>query len=397
VKPWKLAPSAPAAKASEAPGQPSALAGACVARQPIFDGNDDVAGYELLYHPAVTESTTNRGRRAPIAPSIVRACVELGIEKLTSGRPAFMSFTREMLLARAFSPIPHDTGVIGVPVGLKSDVALEHVCEELVEDGYTLALDDFEWSSYCRRFLELASIVKVDVSNQSPANLDDLAQRLAVYDVRLLAKRVETVEARATCAGLGYELFQGCYYAQPEMVASRGLTSEEMSIVRAVNVMRDDWGSHAGPGADSSADPALCNLLRIVSSTARGTANREAFHLAVQRARMCELLAGPSSWDGESRSLFLVGLLSLLDTIVATPMPDLLKAIAPAPALRDALVSRVGPYAVALSLTEAYEQGSWATVGQLAQRIGMDAAQVAACYIQSLVWTRDQLRLLATA
>ncbi|HEX5075185.1 MAG TPA: hypothetical protein VFW03_18360 [Gemmatimonadaceae bacterium] len=397
MKPWKLAPSASAANASEAPGRPSPAAGAWVARQPIFGSNDDVAGYELLYHLGATEATTHRGRRGPIAPSIGRVCVNIGLEKLTSGRPAFVSFTREMLLACAHSPIPHDAVVVGVPVGVRADGLLERVCEELVEDGYTLALDAFEWSSYCRRLLELASIVKVDVSNQSPGKLDDLAQRLAVYDVRLLAQRVETAEARATCAGLGYELFQGCYYVQPEMVASRSLTSDEMSIVRAVNVMRDDWGSQAGPGADSAADPALFDLLRVVSSTARATANREALHRAVQRARMCELLAGPSSWDGESRSLFLVGLLSLLETVTATPMPDLLKAIAPAPALRDALLSRVGPYAVALSLAEAYEQGAWATVGRLIQRIGMDAAQVAACYIQSLVWTRDQLRSLATA
>ena len=369
---------------------------ACVVRQPIFGSTDDVAGYELLCHPAAIQPSANRGVRRPIVPSIVRACIDLGLEKLTSGRPAFMGFTREMLVTRAYAPMPHDAVVVAVPIGVKSDGALEHACEELIDDGYTLALDDFEWSSYCRRLLELASIVKVDVSNQSPAKLDDLAQRLAVYDVRLLAKRVETAEARATCAGLGYELFQGRYYAHAEVVASRELTSDEMGIVRAVNVMRDDW-SHTGPGADSSADPVLADLLRIVNSTARGTTSREVFHLAVQRARMCELLGGPSCWDGESRSLFLVGLLSLLDAVSGTPMPDLLKAIAPAPALRDALVSRVGPYAVALSLTEAYEQGLWATVGRLAQRMGIDAAHVATCYVQSLAWTRDRLRLLAIA
>jgi EAL and modified HD-GYP domain-containing signal transduction protein len=394
VKPWKFAPSAKAFRAS---GQPSPVDGACVVRQPIFGSNDDVAGYELLCHSTATEAPTNRGWRGPVAPSIVRACVDLGLEKLTSGRPAFMSFTREMLRARAYTSIGADAVVVEAPGSVTADGVMERACEVLIDDGYTLALDDFVWSSYCRRLLELASIVKVDVSNQSPAKLDELAQRVAVYDVRLLAKRVDTAEARATCAGLGYELFQGWYYAQPEVVVRRGLTSDEMSIVRAVNVMRDDWGSHAGPGVDSSADPALYDLLRVVSSTARGTANREAFHLAVQRARMCELLVGPSSWDGESRSLFLVGLLSLLDAITGTPMPDLLNALAPAPAFRDALVSRVGPYAVALSLTEAYEQGAWGTVGRLAQRIGMDAAQVAACYVQSLVWTRHQLRSLATA
>ena len=188
MKPWKFAPSAPAAKALDAPVRPSSVAGSYVVRQPIFGSNDHVAGYELLFHPAATEVTTNRGGRGPTAPSSVRTCIELGLDKLTSGRPAFLSFTREMLLARAGTLISHDAVVVGVPATVMADRAMEQACEELIDDGYTLALDDFVWSSNCRRLLELASIVKVDVWNQSPATLDELAQQLAVYDVRLLAK-----------------------------------------------------------------------------------------------------------------------------------------------------------------------------------------------------------------
>jgi EAL and modified HD-GYP domain-containing signal transduction protein len=336
-----------------------------------------------------------------------------------------------MLLERAYTLMPPDAVVIGVFRNVKPDDAVEQACEELVESGYTLAFDDFVWSSHYRQLLELASIVKVDVLYQSPAKLDELAQRLAPYDVRLLAERVETADVRATCAGLGYELFQGYYYTRPEMMVNRALKSDEMTIVHAMNVVRDQRTTDTDVEAVFSADLALshkllrmvnsmtragtaieslrqagqltgrmelsrCLALMLVSSTAaRGGMNREIVHLALQRGRMCELLAGPTR--RETDSLFLSGLFSLLDTISGIPMPELLEVIAPEAALRDALASRSGPYAVALMLAEAYEQGAWATVAQLAQLLGMDAAQVGACYIESLAWTRDRLRSLATA
>ena len=129
-----------------------------------------------------------------------------------------MNFTRDMLLARAYTLMPPESVVVELLEDVEPDDEVEAVCEELVGSGYALALDDFVWGSGYGRLLELATIVKVDVLDQPASRLDEIAQRLAPYDVRLLAERIETAEVRAMCAGLGYELFQGYFYARPEMV-----------------------------------------------------------------------------------------------------------------------------------------------------------------------------------
>ena len=112
---------------------------------------------------------------------------------------------------------------------------------------------------------------------------------------------------------------------------------------------------------------------------------------------MCELLATSIRRDHDTSALFLVGLFSLLDAISGMPMADLLESITLAPPLREALVGRTGPYAGALTLAEAYEQGAWSTVRQHATSSGLDAAHVGALYVQSLAWTRDRLLSLAGA
>jgi EAL and modified HD-GYP domain-containing signal transduction protein len=404
----------------------------CLARQPIFDTVGEVRGYELLYRRTSTDTAAGSADHAVMAADvIVHACLNIGLDQLTSGRSAYLNFTRDMLVGRAYTLLPPELVVIELLETVEPDDAVEEACEALVDAGYALALDDFVWSSRYRRLLELATIVKVDVLNQPAAHLDGVAQRLAPYDVRLLAERVETAEVRAMCAGLGYELFQGYFFARPEMVKNRALMSDELAIVQAMSVMRDARATDADAETAFTSDIGLSyKLLRMVNSAARGgrgiesirhalrlsgrtelskwlalllvssiaargAANRELLYLAVQRARMCELLGGSTGNERDTSALFLVGLFSLLDAISGIPMPQLLQSISLAPALQQALVGRTGPYAGTLSLAEAYEQGSWSEVNEQASSSGLDAVQVGAFYIQSLAWTRDRLLSLA--
>ena len=410
----------------------SSVAEVCVARQPIFGTANDVVGYELLYRRTATE-TSARGtdRNSMAADVIVHAFLDIGLEQLTSGRSAYFNVTREMLLSRAYTLMPPGAVVVELLEDVEPDDAVETECRQLVNAGYSLALDDFVWQSSYRRLLELATIVKVDVLDQPAAHLDEIAQRLAPYDVRLLAERVETDEVRALCAGLGYELFQGYFFARPEMVKNRALMSYDLAIVQVMSVMRDPSATDVQAEAAFSSDLGLTyKLLRMVNSAARGgrgiesirhalqltgraelgkwlalvlvssiaargATNRELLHLAVQRGRLCELLGISRGDTRDTGALFLVGLFSLLDAISGIPMPKLLESISLAVPVRQALVERTGPYAGPLSLAEAYERGAWSQVTAGASSSGLNAADVSALYVQSLAWTRERLLSLA--
>jgi c-di-GMP-related signal transduction protein len=404
----------------------------CLARQPIFDTVGAVIGYELLYRRFATDTAAGGAEHHVMGADIlVNACLNIGLDQLTSRRAAYLNFTREMLLGRVYTLLPPDAVVIELLETVEPDEEVEEACEELVNAGYTLALDDFVWSESYSRLLELTTIVKVDVLDRPACELDKVAQQLASYDVRLLAERVETAEVRAMCAGLGYELFQGYYFARPEMVKNRALMSDDVAIIQAMSVMRDATTTDGEVEAAFTSDIGLSyKLLRMVNSAAlggrgiesikhalrlsgrtelskwlalllvssiaaRGASNRELLHLAVQRGRMCELLGGSAGQERDTSALFLVGLFSLLDAISGIPMPQLLASIALAPPLQQALVGRTGPYAGPLNLAEAYEQGAWSSVRQHASLSGIDEAHLGALYVQSLEWTRERLLSLA--
>jgi EAL and modified HD-GYP domain-containing signal transduction protein len=418
--------------ASTSNSQPSPVTEVCVARQPIFGTVGDVVGYELLYRRAPTvTSAAGANRNTVAADAVVDTFLAMGLEQLTSGRSAYFDFTREMLLGRGYTLMSPESVVVELLQNVEPDEELETACEELVDAGYSLALDDFAWSSRYRRLVELATVVKVDVLGQPAEYLDELAQRVAPYDVRLLAERVETADVRAMCSGLGYELFQGPFFTRPETTISRALMSDEAAVARTMTIVRDPRTSDADAEAAFASDAGLgYKLLRMVNSAvqggrgiesirhalqlvgrvelskwlalvlvsslaAHGAANRELVQLAVQRGRMCELLGTSIESGRDGSTLFLVGLFSLLDAISGIPMSKLLDSIALATPVRQALMERTGPYAGPLMLTEAYEQGAWSQVGERASSSGIDAAQVVTCYVQSLAWTRERLLSLA--
>ena len=78
--------------------------------------------------------------------------------------------------------------------------------------------------------------------------------------------------------------------------------------------------------------------------------------MAIQRARMCELLAQSMEDRQTHGALFMVGLFSLLDAILRSPMTELLERIDLSGDVRSALLGRDGPLAPPLELVEAYQR-----------------------------------------
>src|SRR4029079_13574267 len=103
--------------------------------------------------------------------------------------------------------------------------------------GYVLALDDFVFEPGYEPLLGLASIVKLDVLGKSPTEIRELIDRVRPFGVRCLAERVEDAATRAECATLGFELFQGYFFARPETLGGRDIPIEQVNIIRLLNLL----------------------------------------------------------------------------------------------------------------------------------------------------------------
>jgi EAL and modified HD-GYP domain-containing signal transduction protein len=394
-----------------------------VARQPIFQRDGGVTAYELLYRRNGRDNFASGMSPDSMASDvIIHAFLNIGIERITDGQRAFLNFTRDMLLSGVHQLFTPTQVVIELLETVEPDADVMRACEALVSAGYMLALDDFEYNPKFDRLLGLAHIVKVDVLGKTDEELESIAHRLAPHNVRLLAERVETREMQARCAALGFELFQGYFFSKPEILSKRDLTTDELSIVRLLNLLRDPDATDTRVEDAFRADLALSfKLLRTVNSaatggrgiesiqhavrlvgrrelhkwlallllssvTAKGGTDRELARMAVVRARLCELLAGARATAG---SHFIVGLFSLLDVILRMPMADMLERVDLAEEVRAALLTRDGPLSRPLLLVEAYERAEWQAVERLSTMLELLPASVQGRYVEAVAWANQ--------
>ena len=78
-------------------------------------------------------------------------------------------------------------------------------------------------------------------------------------------------------------------------------------------------------------------------------------------------------------------------------MAGVLARMAIAPEVKDALLSRSGPYAGTLALVEAQERGDWGAVVDAAAAVGTTPADVSPAYTEALGWAGERLRGLGSA
>jgi EAL and modified HD-GYP domain-containing signal transduction protein len=373
-----------------------------LARQPIFDRTDHVIGYELLYRRTARDTAAlppdDPGASQMTTDTIAGTFLGMGLERVTGGKRAFVNVDRWMLLDGSVRVLEPDQVVLEILESVACDPETLAACAALVGEGYVIALDDFEYSESYEPLLRLARIVKLDVLGKSEAALANVLERLRPFGVRCLAERVESSTTRMMCVRLGFDLFQGYYFAHPETLSGREIPVEQAHIIRLLNLLRDPTQSDVVLEDIFRRDLSLTyKLLRIVNSAStghvgvtsighglrllgRGSLHRwmalllvssmatrspvhdELVEMAMIRARFCELITETFGQRRDGGASFVAGLFSLLDALMEVSMSDLVAKLDLTPELKQVLVEREGPFAPALRVVEAYESARWTEV-----------------------------------
>jgi EAL and modified HD-GYP domain-containing signal transduction protein len=407
---------------------PAGIHDVFVGRQPIFDDQERLYSYELLYRAgAASDAADGMSRDQMCRDTVLHTLMSIGLTPITGGALAFVNLTRAFLVARLYELFDPKTVVIELLETVEPDAEVVAECERLVSIGYTLALDDFVNAPGYEPLLRLAKIVKVDVLGRDEAELRRVAEELRPYGVRLLAERVETADVRDRCRRLGYTLFQGYFYSRPQVVSHRELGVEQVAVVRLMNMLDDARATDAEIENAFKGDPSLSyKLLRIANSAAfgaRGVASighalrlvgtqaiapladaaprvdhrrAERRRARAGRCRRWRAAAGRAGGRAvgaaaDAGPLFLTGLFSLLDALLRMPMDGVLAPMHIAPDVKAALLSRSGPYAAALALVEAQEHGDWARWTTRPPRWGSRRRAVSAAYTEALAWAAERL------
>ena len=388
-----------------------------VGRQPIFDADRRVVGYELLFRRADAPATSPGRLDGDLMTSTTLfSALGIGIGRIVGDKLAFCNADVGVLTGHVPILLPPAQTVVEVLETVDPSPEVVDGCRRLAAQGYTIALDDVASFEAAEPLLAVASIVKVDLRLVPSDELAALLERLGRHDVRLLAEKVETQEELERCRALGCDYFQGYLLARPRLVTGRTLDASSVArlrlaarllegdceldeierVVRAEPAMAYQLLQLAGVGAeDGLRRPVqslrealvLLGLKRLQAwvaylvRSAHGHTSEEDVVAALTRARMCELLAArlDSCLAGAA---FAAGMLSSLDLLLGVPPAEALAPLSLDAGLEAAVLARSGPVGHVLADVLDHLVGEHDT----ATRCGLDRDARAEAGMAALAW-----------
>ncbi len=379
-----------------------------LARQPIFRQNMKVFAYELLFRSGLQNFCSAAiDSMAATSTVITNSQYLLGLQKVTGGKRAFINFPQKMLNRHTPFLFSAQSTVVEILEDVEVTPELLKACEKLANKGYVFALDDFRFRPGLEPLMEIAKIVKFDVLDMSWEELEEEVARAKKFNLKLLAEKVETMEQFERLQTMGFDLYQGYFFAKPEIMSSRDIPGSKLQYLNMLSQLQDQTTDYEKMAELVSHDVSLAyKLLRYVNSAAfairvevkslqsaialvgeeklrqwisvmmlsylADDKPHELLRLSVQRARFCQGLSDLIPGVGSRASCYTLGMLSLLDVILERKMENILDGLHLEQELYDALTGGVGSMGVVLSLAIAYEQGDWETVDKICSRLSVN-------------------------
>lgn len=392
-------------------------------RQPIFDTELSVYAYELLFRSGDgNQASIVDGEQATLQ-TLVNTLTEFGLDEVVGDRLAFLNLNRSLLLRHADLPAMQQRFVLEVLEDIEPDAEVIAALQALAQKGFCIALDDFVYHERLRPLVELADIIKIDVLQLTPEQLQEHVKRIKPLGVKLLAEKVETHEQFEFCKSLGFDYFQGYFLSRPKVLSSRRLPANRLAVLQLLEKIQNPDVSVPELERLISQDVSLSyRILKYINSARFASGSKvesikravvmiglrqlraltslfvlsqlddkpvELMRTALVRGRMCELLS-QALGAGPPETHFTVGLFSTLDALLDRPIEEIVGTLPLNTDVIDALTHREGVAGTILSCVIACERGEWTADSSP----GFDPAAVARAYRDALVWTDATTNLL---
>ncbi len=363
-------------------------------RQAIYDREGSLYAYELLYRSA---DTGNDGLKTLLdgdsasSEVLLNTFMEIGLERIAGDARVFINLTRNLIHCEHPLVQQKDRVVMELLEDIVVDQALidEAIC--LAKLGVTLALDDYVFDPVWDPLLPWVGIVKLEIPALTLEQIREGLPRLRRHNLKLLAEKIETREEYEALYTLGFDLFQGFFFSQPELIGGQRLQENQRVVLQLLAALNR-------PDADIDEIETLITqdaglsykILRFINSAAIGIPRKidsigqavvyvglrrirawvnllvmagleerpeDHYLMALVRAHLCERLVTLRSPDRGYG--FLIGLLSILDLLLSRPLDEILPELSLAEEISQALLAKQGIAGEALQCALQVEAGEW--------------------------------------
>ncbi len=403
-----------------------------LARQPILNRDQRLVAYELLFRGTADNQARITGDAVSATATVIAHASDLGMEQVVGLQLAFINVDAVALMSDFIGFLPQQRVVLEILETVRPTPALLARIGELRQAGFRFALDDVVLDTPdVQQLLPLVDVIKVDIAQLTPDELPRLAQALAASRKKLLAEKVETVAQFEQCLALGFDFFQGYYFARPVILSGKRMSASELAILHLLELIQGNADNRELERCIKHDAMIGLNLLRLVNTPAVSAGVRvdtlgqallllgrrqlqrwlqillyvrpgtsaqftsPLLQLATTRGKLLELMTQKLR-PGQHQYAdigFTVGIMSLMDTLFSMRMSEVVSSVRVNSKVSDALLFRHGELGNMLALVEQVEQadGGPATAAMLEQ-LQLSENELTAIQMAAYAWVNDYVR-----
>jgi len=399
-----------------------------VVRQPIFDRDKAIWGYELVASGLPSpEGGDNAGALSQLITSYKGAMSSIS-EQLSVDKKILLNLDHEAQLDCSCLPEGLDCCAFGVCGAVACSEQSTCFADTMRDNGGTVVVDCDLDSDALEKLMGKCDIVKVSLVGKTPPEIVQIRKEYKDFSGKLLATGIDTWEAFEGTRALGFKYFQGPFFAIPEVSEDVELPPSSVAKLQLLRELNNPGCDMEELSSIIAADVSLSyRILKYINSASFGLKNHiksiqqavsllglnelkhwatvvvmtdldstpkgeELAYMALQRGRFLANLAETiKDFKHSSNTMFMLGLFSKLDALLSYPMDRALDGIPLKQDIKDGLCGVLNEYRDWILVLEAVEVGNWPIANDILGRYGACFTQAATQYMKASSWAAQQL------
>ena len=394
-----------------------------IVRQAIKDlQTDEIVGYEFLIQE--DQGSLYNPSADSVAANTMVAFLSENSDRIFKDRKTFMTFTPTLLFRNTPKIFDKDKVVIQIGDNIIIHALAGILISKYRDEGYSFAINDFQFTPKYFSILEHADYIKMDISNKmdeeqmrSVSNVVDMAHGFQkkfiatgvnsreVYDCALKLE-VDYVEGNYICdrmtAKTGkMEFMQGNLYQliveitkdEPDIGQLEEIITRDASLTYALLKMANSpyFAVHQ---ETTSVRQALIRVginqlkqwIYLLSfEDKQENSSEEVLKTSFMRANFASALVKKlRQFPINSSDAYLMGMFSTLEYMIDASIEDILFEIPIIEEVKNALISKEGPAGRLYELILCYENAQWAEIQTIADELGIKTNEMAQIYMDSV-------------
>ena len=416
-----------------------------IARQPIFDRDNKVFAYELLFRAGFDnfvierdEDTRNneklsegeRSHEDKLTSNVItEGFTSFDFDKLTNGKRAFINFTDQLIIEEVAYALPKDLVTVEILETVNPTVQIVEAVKKLKEKDYIVALDDFLFKDLDNPLIKLVDIIKVDFMDCTVEEWGIIVKeiRKKYPNIKFLAEKVETLEDYYQGLEFGYDYFQGYYFSKPEIIKGKGIPDNKLNQIRILGeINKKDVGFDDLENIFKTDVSLSLKLLKFINSSFYGFKNEvksikhalvmlglfeikkwvslvslnnlksnkpdELIITSLIRANFLEKLVLKAGKHDKTQEAFILGMFTVVDALLDKPMEEILEEFPIDNEIKTALIARQNKikteeknfYYNIINILDSLENAKWDNLSNLCKEMKLEENEIATLYKSAL-------------